>query len=354
MGFFDSIGDFLGGVSGGDVFGGVTSLLGGAMQNRQNQVASREQRKFDHDEAILARTFNANEALKGRLFNGREAARDRNWQQWNADHTHSREVRDLKRAGLNPILSVNHGSPVPASVMASSPTASGPAAHGSMPHMEDILSRAVSTALQSKQVRTEAKQREAATQTQMMETKRVGQEAENARKAGVLLDLDADIKRATPEYIRAQTAATYAGGRDHEMHSGVNQAEQSRVGAETKRIEAETELLRERVTNTRLEQALIKAGTAKDVAEVEKIRAELPGLLKERDIDQSDYGAALRYINRILPVISTAAEVVKGAAGGAAAYKYMKDSSGTQIEETSTYKGRNGDPDYKVTTRSRH
>ena len=53
----------------------------------------------------------ANEATeKSFQYNSAEAATNRAWQQEMSDTSHQREVKDLKAAGLNPVLSANQGA----------------------------------------------------------------------------------------------------------------------------------------------------------------------------------------------------------------------------------------------------
>lgn len=76
-----------------------------------------------------ARTFafNAEEAKKERDFNSAEAKLSREWQKMMSDTSHFREVQDLKKAGLNPVLSANTGAQSYTTSAASASHASGSA-----------------------------------------------------------------------------------------------------------------------------------------------------------------------------------------------------------------------------------
>lgn len=60
-------------------------------------------------EAVLRQMSNENTA-KTFEFNSSEAQKERDWSKMMSDTSHQRQVEDLKRAGLNPVLSANSGA----------------------------------------------------------------------------------------------------------------------------------------------------------------------------------------------------------------------------------------------------
>lgn len=76
-------------------------------------------------QALMA--YNAEEAQKQREWASAEAVLSRDWQKEMSDTAHQREVQDMKKAGLNPILSAmgGNGASTPSGAMGSGAAASG-------------------------------------------------------------------------------------------------------------------------------------------------------------------------------------------------------------------------------------
>lgn len=95
MGFLKSLGKL-----GGSFLGGAMGLGGQLLSNRAAGINTEATNVANAKQAQLNREFQSAEATTARQFNAAESAT-----------VHQREVADLRAAGLNPLLSINRGSP---------------------------------------------------------------------------------------------------------------------------------------------------------------------------------------------------------------------------------------------------
>lgn len=110
----------------GALIGGALSVFGGERRNKSQEGMSAKQMAFQSDQADIARAYN--ERMSSTAV--------------------QRNVKDMRQAGLNPILAAGQG--------ASSPSSPSPA--GAMPVLMDTITPAVNTAMQVSRTEAEVDQ----------------------------------------------------------------------------------------------------------------------------------------------------------------------------------------------------
>ncbi len=155
------------------IFGSVLAAGVGAVSAHETQAANaaaqselnEETMAFNREEAEKARNWEAGQAALQQSFNSREALLNRQFVQNMSSTAHQREMADLKRAGLNPILAANSGASVPATAAASAglPSSSAASVGGMSAYKkENVLNQFVSSALEGAKVSNDLKRAQAA------------------------------------------------------------------------------------------------------------------------------------------------------------------------------------------------
>nr|UXQ88028.1 MAG: DNA pilot protein [Microvirus sp.] len=163
-----NIGGIIGGAASGYIAGGFTpagAVAGGVAGAASGYGVSKQN------------VANAKEAKINRKFSSREAQKQKDFQERMSNTSHQRQIKDLKKAGLNPILSATSG--------ASSP--GGASGSGAQARHEDTVSPAVNSALNANLVRAQIA--------------KINAETDNTKKLGTTIGVTADVAGSVQEGV---------------------------------------------------------------------------------------------------------------------------------------------------------
>lgn len=193
-----------------------------------------------------------------------------------------RQVTDLRAAGINPMLAAKLGG-------ASSPS-------GAQANIEDEITPAISTALQSKQI-------SAAVDKMRQETK-------NLQVQEGLTQKEIEHKQAEIDQLVKTGLKTDAETEYLKVNSAKTQADEHRIYRDADRIWQQIKNMQVEHINLEKIGREIDARTAKALADTNMAQILAARAKEQLNIDETEYGRLMHQIDRALPTVKTASDFV--------------------------------------------
>lgn len=148
---------------------------------------------------------------KQREYNRLEAAMDREWKTYMSNSAHQREIRDLKAAGLNPILSARTGG-------ASTPSGT-PASQNVLPQIIDAVTPAVNSFWSSQQAQSQIALQQQQTGVQKAQQEKTYQEIENLAAQKGLTEEQTNRVAYEIEKMKAEMEVAFSKAYGQDLHN---------------------------------------------------------------------------------------------------------------------------------------
>lgn len=185
------------------IVGAAITAAGTAYAANQSGKAAEALNTTNEDFFHAGNQFNAQQAQWQRDFNASEAWVARQWQEEMANTAYQRQVKDMEKAGLNPMLAVakGNGAPAPAIGAASSGQASSMSAPQQYNTFKEGLAAGVqvlSTAIQAQNTKMDTALKEA-------QVGQVTNSAENIKQQTVRIQVELPKLQAEAAKLRTET-----------------------------------------------------------------------------------------------------------------------------------------------------
>lgn len=218
--------------------------------NRASAVSTERQIQFQRRQNRIARDFNRREAHKARRFAKNMSST-----------AHRRQIRDLRAAGLNPILSARYGgASSPGASPASISGAQGASYTGQQAQVQDALTPAVQNYWSAKSQQANIENIQADTDLKDAQTDKTAQDTTESKER---------VLKIAKERLK--------------------------IDRETSKLIMDTEVSYQRIK-------LLQQQTGLTNRQIKELKARFPGIAQEGKIDETLYGQIIRYIMRLNPL----------------------------------------------------